>query len=307
LEHFAQLRELEENYITLYDHIDSINYDLQTYMTHIPRFEKDLIMLFSESYKESAKILEQEKLENYSWLRHAVTTMNNWVENTEKLIEPSRHKYKDFERESASAEDLLRHLKEVIRVNKADVIETWNWGKKGILPRVNTIARAFDRKRKEWDRLVGRNWSGYNITWALSQCEDIIQFCERKLSELDQMLDRIRQKQDLLDGNLKDIERLTQENLYGLTPQDKQQISRLIRIAKEAINYDYAVKVLNYAHSLAMKHISSKQEREIQNIIIQSEGPVFTGNVINSGNISGAFKMIQYTNQKRRRHHAKKK
>ena len=307
-DHYIQLRELESDYAAFYEYIDSVNDEVQKYMSHIPRFERDFIGMFGEAFNESSAILDQPKIQKYSWLRHAVNKMQVWSENTDILIAPARNKYDAFERGRARVEELLVLTKETIEANKSDIEQAWSWGKKETLPRLNAKAQSFDRKERDWDRLIKRNWAEYNITRAISECENLIQFCEGKIFEVTQMVEKMYQNQFQLDDKVKEIERLLENNPYELSLQDQDQITALVNIAKETVVYDYAVKLLNYAYSLAIRKTTPQGLREIQKIIVNSGGgPVFMAKVINRGKIAGAQRFTQNIKPRGRKRNAKKR
>jgi predicted RNase H-like nuclease (RuvC/YqgF family) len=298
--HYAQLKELKSDYDDFYEYVDSVNHELEIYINHIPKFEKDSVVMFSDLFEESLIILSEQIIDKYSELRPAVNKMQVWSEKTDNLIAPARNKYGAFKAQKERVEELLNKTKEVIDTHRADAEQTWGWSKHEILPRIKAAARSFDRKKKDWDRLIERNWAEYNITRALSECENLIQFCEGKLFELTQAMEKVNEKQNKLDSKTAAVELLLQKNNSKLSQSDKHDIEALVAIAEQSPNYDFANRVLGYAHTMALRRASLQVRNEVTNIInvYSKGGPVFMDRVSNSGIISGAMKIIQQRKKK---------
>ena len=289
--HNSQMVELKTDFQSYYEEIYLLNKELALYLEHIPRFEVQSVKMFNIAFEESLVFLNKKRTDSYSWLLPVTNDMRAWTEKNNFFIEQARDKYEAFENGKRRVEKLLDQLQEEIDIQRARIEPKDGWYKNEILPRLNAIARYFNREKKDWERLVERNWAEYNITRAISECENLIQFCEGKLIDLTQAIEKVNHKENRLSSKVEGISLLLKRNGAKLSSQDRHYINSLIKIAMQVSNYDFADKLLGYAHTLAMRRATPQVHNEVKQIInnfYTDGGSVFTGSVDNrGGKISG--------------------
>jgi hypothetical protein len=222
--HLLQMVQLKAEYDRFYEEIYSLNKELVIYIEHIPKFDIQSIKLFNSAFEESLEILDEPKIESYSWLRPTTNKMQAWIEKNDFFIAQARDKYEAFETGKRRVEKLLEQTQEEIDIQRVRIEPKWGWYRSEILPRINAIARYFNREKKDWERLVERNWAEYNITRAISECENLIQFCEGKLIELTQAIEKVNHKENQLRSKVEAVSLLLKRNGAKLSSQDQHHI-----------------------------------------------------------------------------------
>ena len=266
-QHEVQFQELTAGYDTYRTRIASFIKEIGVYMDHIPPFDEQSIRVFDELFDEAIAILREQKIERYSWLSPAVGRMQAWFEQSDPVVAAARDKYTAFENENRLVRELLVQTEVEINRSRGQIDLKWNWSRREILPRIDSLARAFTREKNHWEQLTERNWAEYNIHRAVSTCEKLITFCEGVLLDLAQTLENINQKQSQLDDKAGAVRLLLDQNGSRLSTSDRIDIRSLVSMAKDTPDYEFADRVLGYAEMMAMKQVSPRTRSEITNIL----------------------------------------
>jgi hypothetical protein len=266
-QHHAQFEELKASYDTYHTRIGSLIKEIGVYMNHVPPFDEQSIRSFDEIFDEAIVILSAQKIERYSWLRPAVSRMQAWFEKSDPLVAAARDKYTAFENENRLVEELLEQTEAEINRNRDQLDLKWNWSRSEILPRIDSLARAFAREKTHWERLKERNWADYNIHRAVSTCENLIMFCEGVLRDLTQSMENVNQKQGQLDDKAGAVMLLLDQYGSRLSTSDRIDIRSLVGIAQETRDYELAERVLGYAEMMALNRANIQTRNEIRNIL----------------------------------------
>ena len=266
-EHDLQLEELKASYDTYYEQIGLSIKEIGVYLNYVPPFDRETIESFDEIFDEGIALLGERKVERYSWLRAAVDKMQAWSEKSEAILPAARDKYNAFEAGNRQVEELLELVETEITFSRDKLESQWGWYKREILPRLDSLARAFIRERAHWQQLAERNWAEYNIHRAVATCQNLIKFCEGVVIDLTQAMDQVDQKQDQLDVKVQAVMLLLDQNGSQLPAADRQDIRSLVGIAREYPNYDLANRVLGYAHTMAMRQATPRTREEVTNIL----------------------------------------
>ncbi|HEX5809959.1 MAG TPA: hypothetical protein VFY25_14920 [Anaerolineales bacterium] len=266
-QHEVQFEELKARYATYHTRIGALIKEIGVYMNHIPPFDARSMRSFDEMFDEAIAILGEQKIERYSWLSPAVSRMQAWLEKSDPVVAAARDKYTAFENENRLVGELLEQTEAEINRNRDQVDLKWNWSRSEILPRIDSLARAFAREKNHWERLTERNWAEYTIDRAVSTCENLITFCEGLLLDLAQTMENVNQKQSQLDDKAGAVLLLLDQNGSRLSTSDRIDIRSLVGIAKETPDYELADRVLGYAEVMALNRANIQTRNEIRNIL----------------------------------------
>ena len=266
-QHGVQFEELKASYDTYRTRIESLIKEIGVYMNHIPPFDDQSIRSFDAVFDEAIAILSEQKIDRYSWLSPALSRMQAWFEKSDPIVAAARDKYTAFETENRLVEELLEQTEEEINRKRDQIDLEWNWSRGEILPRIDSLARAFAREKNHWARLTERNWAEYDIHRAVSTCENLITFCEGVLLDLTQTMENVNQKQSRLDDKAGAVRLLLDQNGSRLSTSDRVDIRSLVVIAKETPDYEFADRVLGYAEIMARNQVSLRTRSEITSVL----------------------------------------
>jgi hypothetical protein len=232
--------------------------------------------------------------------------MEAWILKNEPFIGRAEKRYQTFELANSQVEALLAQTNEDLNERRSYAETKWGWYRTEIMPDLETLSRSFDIELRNWQDLMESNWVDYNIGRAISECRRLIKFCNGVLLNLAQVFEKADRKQTEIENKAIAVMRLLQTRASRLTQSEKEEIKVLVEIAQQYSNFDFAKKLLESAHAMALRRADVRVRSDVTNIIyIYSRGgPVFLERVINSGNIAGAIRVLQ---SKGLRHHEKKR
>jgi hypothetical protein len=267
IQHGVQLQELNASYGTYRTRIESSIREIGIYMNHIPPFDDPSIRAFDEAFDEAIAILNEQRIERYSWLGPAVSRMQAWLDRSDPAVTAAREKYTAFETQSRLAGELLSQTEAELNRRREQIDLNWNWSRSEILPRIDSLARAFAREKDHWERLTERDWAGYDIHRAVSTCETLVRFCEGVVVDLMQALENVHHRQSRLDDKAGAVMLLLDRNGSRLSASDRLDIRSLVGMAKETREYDFAERALDYAETMAMRQASVRTRGEITSLL----------------------------------------
>jgi hypothetical protein len=271
-QHAAQFEALKASYAAYHTRIESLIKEVGVYMNHVPPFDEPSIRLFDEVFDEGIAVLSEQRVERYSWLAPALSRMQAWVDRADPVVAAARDQYTAFESQSRLAGELLERTEAELRRRREQVDLNWNWSRSEILPRIESLARAFAREKNHWDRLTERNWAEYTIGRAASTSENLVRFCEGVAADLTQALESVNQRQSRLDDKAGAVTALLERNGSRLSTADRLDIRSLVGVAKETRDYDFAERALDYAETMAMRQASPRTRDEVIDLLQSYQG-----------------------------------
>jgi hypothetical protein len=289
-QHNLQLTKLMAEYKALYERIDLALKEINLYINHAPHFDNQTIKMLSGAYKAGWNVLQQNAVEKYSWLRSITNQMQAWTQNAVPFIHQTREKHEAFIVGKGQVEKQFRTTKHEIELKRSFIERKWGWYRNEAAAFVDHAEQSLDLENNEWKRLEERNWAELTIYKGIARCEQLTKYSEEILNDLNQQIGKINQKQNALNSKVSDIINLSLNNSKKLTLEEREEIRKLLNLAKRAQHYDTAEEYLEYATSLALKRANWQERKIIKKIInIQSEGgPIFLESVDNRrGKISG--------------------
>jgi hypothetical protein len=266
-QHEMQFEELKASYDQYHKRIGALIKEIGAYMSHVPPFDDVSIQAFDVIFDEAIVIMNEQKVERYSWLSPAVGRMQAWLEKAEAVLAPAREKYAAFETGNRLVEELLEETEAELRRSKSEIDSSWGWSRSETLPKLDSLARAFVREKNHWERLQERKWAEYDIHRAVATCENLITFCEGVLLDLAQTMENIHPKQDQLAGKTESVRVLLDQNGSSLSTSDRLDIRSLVGMARETSDYEFANRLLDYAEAMAMKHANPSTRNEITDLL----------------------------------------
>jgi hypothetical protein len=305
-QHRSQLDELKSSYDIYNEQVYALRMKLHIFLNHVPRYEIKSLDLFSEALEKSESLMGLLKVDTYSGLRESVNAMEEWVIKNNSLVSRAHNRYQTFESGKKQVETLMAQTSEELHNKKSYAESKWGWYRTEIMSVIDNLSRSFDFEQSNWKDLVETNWAEYNIGRAISECRRLIKFCNNVMLDLARALEKADGKQKEIENKATAILRLLQTRSSKITQPEKQDIETLVKIAQEYSNFDFAKKLLENAHSMALGRAGAQVRIDATNYIYvySKGGPVFLERVINSGNIMGAIRMLQ---AKGVRHYEKKR
>ena len=167
----------------------------------------------------------------------------------------------------ALVRQLLEQTEAELRRSKSEIDSSWGWSRNEILPKIDSLARAFVREKNHWERLRERNWAEYDIHRAVATCENLITLCEGVIQDLAQTMENIHPKQDQLAGKTEAVRLLLDQNGSSLSTSDRLNIRSLVGMARETPDYEFANRLLDYAETVAKNRANVQTRNEIMNIL----------------------------------------
>jgi hypothetical protein len=258
---------LKASYEGYHTQIGAAIKELGVYMNHMPPFDTGSLQLFDAIFDEAIGILSEQKIERYSWLSPAVRRMQDWSEASEPVLARARETYTAFENGHRRVQELLAQTEAELRRSKSEIDSSWGWSRSDLLPKLDSLARAFVREKNHWERLRERDWAEYDIQHALATCENLITFCEGISQGLSQTMADIEPRQDQLAGKAESIMRLLDQYGSSLPTSDRVDIRSLVGMARQTLDYELARRLLDYAEIMVLNRANPSTRNEITNIL----------------------------------------